>query len=97
MEVCPVGNEHIPDIVDMRRYLTMSLGEVGHGGQKALKAMDRKRNPWGMSPKDREVWPKNWTRRSRNGTARLRVNIFTGLAVLARMTIGRKVTRWSLD
>ena len=56
MEVCPVGNEHIPDIVDMRRYLTMSLGEVGHGGQKALKAMDRKRNPWGMSPKDREVW-----------------------------------------
>jgi Fe-S oxidoreductase len=56
MEVCPVGNEHIPDIVDMRRYLTMSLGEVGHGGQKALKAMDRKRNPWGMSPKDREQW-----------------------------------------
>ena len=56
MEVCPVGNEHIPDIVDMRRYLTMSLGEVGHGGQKALKAMDRKRNPWGMSPRDREVW-----------------------------------------
>ena len=24
----------------MRRYLTMSLGEVGHGSQKALKAME---------------------------------------------------------
>ena len=38
MEVCPVGNEHIPDIVDMRRYLTMSLGEVGHGGRESPKS-----------------------------------------------------------
>ena len=56
MEVCPVGNEHIPDIVDMRRYLTMSLGEVGHGGQGALKQMDQRGNPWGMSPKSRADW-----------------------------------------
>ena len=56
MEVCPVGNEHIPDIIDMRRYLTMTLGEVGHGGQNALKKMDRRGNPWGMSKKDRVKW-----------------------------------------
>lgn len=56
MEVCPVGNEHVPDIVDMRRYLSMTLGEVGHGASKALKAMDRKGNPWGMSKNDREKW-----------------------------------------
>ena len=56
MEVCPVGNEHIPDIVDMRRYLTLSLGEVGHGGQTALKNMDRAANPWGMSKQDRANW-----------------------------------------
>lgn len=56
MEVCPVGNEHIPDIIDMRRYLTMGEGKVGHGGEKALRKMDSRGNPWGMSRKDREKW-----------------------------------------
>ena len=56
MEVCPVGNEHIPDIIDMRRYLTMSLGEVGHGSQKALKAMESRANPWGMPTRERAAW-----------------------------------------
>ncbi len=59
MEVCPVGNEHIPDIIDMRRYLTMTMGEVGHGSSAALKKMDRKGNPWGMSKKDRGAWAKD--------------------------------------
>ena len=56
MEVCPVGNEHIPAIIDMRRYLTMTKGEVGHGGSNALKQMDRRGNPWGMGKKEREKW-----------------------------------------
>jgi Fe-S oxidoreductase len=56
MEVCPVGNEHIPDIIDMRRYMTMTEGAVGHGGDKALKNMDRKGNPWGITKNDRLKW-----------------------------------------
>ena len=57
MEVCPVGNEHIPSIIEMRRYLTMSLGEVGHGSQGALKKMKGAgKNPWGMPKKDRLTW-----------------------------------------
>ncbi len=56
MEVCPVGNEHIPDIIDMRRYMTMTQGEVGHGAAGALKKMERKGNPWGMGKKEREAW-----------------------------------------
>ena len=56
MEVCPVGNEHIPDIIDMRRYLTMGMGAVGHGSQGALKKMGSKGNPWGMSKRDRAKW-----------------------------------------
>lgn len=56
MEVCPVGNEHIPDIIDMRRYLTMGVGEVGHGAQGALKKMGSRGNPWGMSKRDRAKW-----------------------------------------
>ena len=56
MEVCPVGNEHIPDIIDMRRYMTMSEGAAGHGSSKALKAMERKKNPWGVAKTKRLEW-----------------------------------------
>ena len=56
MEVCPVGNEHIPDIIDLRRYMTMTEGAVGHGADKALKNMDRKGNPWGITKNDRLKW-----------------------------------------
>jgi Fe-S oxidoreductase len=56
MEVCPVGNEQIPAIIDMRRYLTMSEGAAGHGSSKALKNMEKKGNPWGMGKQDRLKW-----------------------------------------
>ena len=58
MEVCPVGNEHIPDIIDMRRYMTMSEGLPGHGSQGAIESMDRKGNPWGVSKTKRLEWTK---------------------------------------
>ena len=56
MEVCPVGNEHIPDIIDMRRYMTMSEAAPGHGSSTALKSMDRKGNPWGVAKTKRLEW-----------------------------------------
>ena len=56
MEVCPVGNEHIPDIIDMRRYMTLSEAAPGHGSSTALKAMDSKGNPWGVSKTKRLEW-----------------------------------------
>jgi Fe-S oxidoreductase len=58
MEVCPVGNEHIPAIIDMRRYMTLTEGEVGFGASKALKKMEKSGNPWGMPKGDREEWAK---------------------------------------
>lgn len=58
MEVCPVGNEHIPAIMDMRRYMTLSEGEVGFGASKSLKKMEKAGNPWGMPKSDREEWAK---------------------------------------
>jgi Fe-S oxidoreductase len=58
MEVCPVGNEHIPDIIDMRRYMTMTEALPGHGSQGALESMDRKGNPWGVSKTKRLEWTK---------------------------------------
>ena len=67
MEVCPVGNEHIPAIIDMRRYMALSEGEPGFGSGKALKKMEKQGNPWGMPKNEREGWAegmdiKRWTK-----------------------------------
>ena len=83
MEVCPVGNEHIPDIVDMRRYLTMSLGEVGHGGQRHSK-VDRS-VILGVCLRDREVWTEDMTPVQRWDAEAL-ASIFIGLGVRAHTT-----------
>ncbi len=56
MEVCAVRNEHVPLLMDLRRYQTLTLGEVGPGAANALKQMERKSNPWGLSKRDRESW-----------------------------------------
>ena len=56
MEVCPVGNEHIPDIIDMRRYMVLTENASAHGADKARKAMENKGNPWGISKTKRLEW-----------------------------------------
>jgi Fe-S oxidoreductase len=56
MEVCPVGNEHIPDIIDMRRYMVLTENASAHGADKARKAMEKKGNPWGISKTKRLEW-----------------------------------------
>ena len=55
MERCPVFNEHIPLIVEMRRQL-MSRGEVGGGVQELLMGMTRYGNSFGQSARARAKW-----------------------------------------
>jgi len=55
MQRCPVFNEHIPLIVEMRRYL-MSQGEVGSGVQDMLMGLNRYGNSFGQSPRNRAKW-----------------------------------------
>ncbi len=59
MEICPVKNEHVPLIVDLRRSLTMNEGNLPTGASNALKNLERKQNPWGLPKGDRMKWALN--------------------------------------
>ena len=58
VEACPLHIEHIPAIVDMRRYLTMTEGSVPAELQSTLENLETASNPWGMNNDDRENWAK---------------------------------------
>ncbi|MFC2948940.1 (Fe-S)-binding protein [Virgibacillus sediminis] len=55
-EACPVNNEHVGTIVDMRRYLVMTEGKMDAEQQRAVMNIERQGNPWGLSKKDRIKW-----------------------------------------
>ncbi len=55
MERCPVFNEHVPLIVQMRRHL-IGEGAVGAGVQEMLMGMTRYGNSFGQSPRNRAKW-----------------------------------------
>jgi Fe-S oxidoreductase/nitrate reductase gamma subunit len=56
MEECPVFIEHIPKIVDMRRYLVMSESKMGDDAQLFLKNLEERGHPFAGSGRDREEW-----------------------------------------
>ncbi|CAJ1000880.1 MULTISPECIES: (Fe-S)-binding protein [Brevibacillus] len=53
---CPVMNEHVEKIIDMRRYLVMTEGSMPQEAQRALNNIERQGNPWGINRKDRLKW-----------------------------------------
>lgn len=55
-EACPVNNEHVGTIIDMRRYLVMTEGKMDSEIQRAVMNIERQGNPWGLSKKDRVKW-----------------------------------------
>src|SRR5699024_8741484 len=55
-DACPVMNEHVGQIIDMRRYLVMTEGKMDPEAQRAVTNIERQGNPWGLSKKDRIKW-----------------------------------------
>ncbi|MFF2886072.1 (Fe-S)-binding protein [Paenibacillus sp. NPDC057967] len=53
---CPVGNEHVDKIIDMRRYLVLMEGSLPSDGQRALQNIERQSNPWGLPRAERAAW-----------------------------------------
>jgi len=53
---CPVMIDHIPNIVDQRRHLTMMEAKVPTVLQGALKGLENNSNPWNVSAAGREDW-----------------------------------------
>ncbi|TFB19213.1 4Fe-4S dicluster domain-containing protein [Filobacillus milosensis] len=55
-DACPVMNQHVDTIIDLRRYLVMTEGKMDPEAQRAMMNIERQGNPWGLSKKDRENW-----------------------------------------
>ncbi|MEH6936378.1 (Fe-S)-binding protein [Bacillus sp. JJ664] len=53
---CPVMNEHVDKIIDLRRYLVLTEGKMQPDAQRAMTNIERQGNPWGLNRKDRENW-----------------------------------------
>ncbi|WP_077623480.1 heterodisulfide reductase-related iron-sulfur binding cluster [Sediminibacillus massiliensis] len=53
---CPVMNEHVDKIIDLRRYLVLTEGKMDPDAQRAIMNIERQGNPWGLSKKERDNW-----------------------------------------
>jgi Fe-S oxidoreductase len=58
IEICPVGNEQMLHIIDVRRERVLTAAEFPKGLQTAFNHMERAGNPWGMAGDERLVWAK---------------------------------------
>ena len=56
VDICPVGNEPMRDILDIRRNLTMMESTFPKQLETAFKGMERNMNPWNVSQADRMKW-----------------------------------------
>lgn len=55
---CPLFVDPVSPIVDMRRYITMTTGEVPGSVGEALTQMERRGNPWGLPKENHAPWVK---------------------------------------
>ena len=53
---CPVMNEHVDKIIDLRRYLVLTEGKMNPDAQRAITNIERQGNPWGINRKERANW-----------------------------------------
>ncbi len=56
LEVCPVQDEPMLDILDVRREQVMIAGEFPAQLQTAFRGMERAKNPWGINHEKRLDW-----------------------------------------
>ena len=56
IEVCPVGNEPMVDILRIRQDLVMMESKFPQDAVETFEKIENYGNPWGLSPQDRENW-----------------------------------------
>ena len=56
LEVCPVGNEPMIDILRARQNLVMMESKFPQDAVETFEKIENYGNPWGLSPQDRENW-----------------------------------------
>jgi len=56
VDICPVGNEPMRDILDIRRSLVLMENNFPKQLENAFRGMERNVNPWSVSPTERMKW-----------------------------------------
>jgi Fe-S oxidoreductase len=56
IDICPVGNEPMRDILEIRRHLVLMQNAFPEQLQAAYRGMERSGNPWNIAPEERLVW-----------------------------------------
>ena len=56
IDICPVGNEPMRDILDIRRSMVLMENQFPRQLQAAFRGMERTVNPWGVPPTERMKW-----------------------------------------
>ncbi len=56
VQECPVMIEHVPSIVDMRRFLVMDEAKIPQTAQAALENLEMRGHPWKGTALERTTW-----------------------------------------
>jgi Fe-S oxidoreductase len=56
VDICPVGNEPMRDILDIRRSMVLMENNFPEQWQTAFRGMERTTNPWNMPSNERMKW-----------------------------------------
>jgi len=60
VDICPVGNEPMRDILDIRRGLVLMDNAFPKEFEPAFRGMERNMNPWGVPPTERMKWTEDF-------------------------------------
>ncbi|MCW5877955.1 MAG: 4Fe-4S dicluster domain-containing protein [Anaerolineales bacterium] len=55
-DICPVGNDPMRDIMDIRRSMVLMENKAPEPWQVAFRGMERSVNPWNVPPSERMKW-----------------------------------------
>ena len=56
VDICPVGNEPMFDIMHLRRYQALTENSFPQELQQAYRGIERQGNPWNQSARERLAW-----------------------------------------
>ncbi len=56
LDACPLFVDPVSAVIELRRYVTMTTGEVPGSVGEALTQMERRDNPWGLPKENRAPW-----------------------------------------
>jgi Fe-S oxidoreductase/nitrate reductase gamma subunit len=56
LTVCPGFVNPVDEVIDLRRYQTLTTGKIPKSAADTLRNIERQGNPWGMDPGERSEW-----------------------------------------